>query len=64
MALCEVITSPELAGDAFTLVMPKPEYVMTRFLFAYKNNDRPDLSIDTREINLSKLIESACEQLV
>ena len=63
MALCEAITSPELAGDPYTLVMPKPEYVLPRFLFAYKNNDRPEITIDTREINLIKFIESACEQL-
>ena len=63
IALCEVINSPELVWNQFTLVMPKPEYVMTRFLFAYKNTASPNISINTSEIKFTKLIESACEQL-
>ncbi|XP_062517000.1 protein mono-ADP-ribosyltransferase PARP6-like [Corticium candelabrum] len=47
IALCEVITSSDLRKNGNIWVMPKPDYVCTRFFFVYEQGHCQNVSITT-----------------
>ncbi|KAM9328924.1 protein mono-ADP-ribosyltransferase PARP8 isoform 2-T2 [Gastrophryne carolinensis] len=49
IALCEVITSPELHKHGEIWVVPNTDHVCTRFFFVYEDGQVGDTSINTQE---------------
>lgn len=49
IALCEVITSPELHKHGEIWVVPTTDHVCTRFFFVYEDGQVGDTSINTQE---------------
>ena len=60
LALCEVITSPDLRRNG-TLVMPDADKVCTRFFFVYDKNTSPENTVDTNLERYSSKIRAAVD---
>uniref|UniRef100_A0A8C3XCW7 Poly [ADP-ribose] polymerase n=1 Tax=Cyanoderma ruficeps TaxID=181631 RepID=A0A8C3XCW7_9PASS len=56
IALCEVITSPDLHKHGEIWVVPNTDHVCTRFFFVYEDGQVGDTSINTQESNIHKEI--------
>ncbi|XP_066470337.1 protein mono-ADP-ribosyltransferase PARP8 isoform X2 [Tiliqua scincoides] len=56
IALCEVITSPDLHKHGEIWVVPNTDHVCTRFFFVYEDGQVGDTSINTQEPNIHKEI--------
>uniref|UniRef100_F6YMQ2 Poly [ADP-ribose] polymerase n=1 Tax=Xenopus tropicalis TaxID=8364 RepID=F6YMQ2_XENTR len=56
IALCEVITSPELHKHGEIWVVPNTDHVCTRFFFVYEDGQVGDTSINTQEPSIHKEI--------
>ncbi|XP_072272783.1 protein mono-ADP-ribosyltransferase PARP8 [Pyxicephalus adspersus] len=56
IALCEVITSPELHKHGEIWVVPNTDHVCTRFFFVYEDGQVGDTSINTQEPSSCKEI--------
>ncbi|XP_041425351.1 protein mono-ADP-ribosyltransferase PARP8 [Xenopus laevis] len=56
IALCEVITSPELHKHGEIWVVPSTDHVCTRFFFVYEDGQVGDTSINTQEPSSHKEI--------
>ncbi|KAM6037357.1 protein mono-ADP-ribosyltransferase PARP8-like isoform 1-T1 [Chlamydotis macqueenii] len=56
IALCEVITSPNLHKHGEVWVVPNTDHVCTRFFFVYEDGQVGDTSINTQEPSIHKEI--------
>ncbi|XP_056680907.1 protein mono-ADP-ribosyltransferase PARP8 isoform X3 [Monodelphis domestica] len=56
IALCEVITSPDLHKHGEIWVVPNTDHVCTRFFFVYEDGQVGDTSINTQEGGIHKEI--------
>ncbi|XP_045427217.1 protein mono-ADP-ribosyltransferase PARP8 isoform X2 [Pipistrellus kuhlii] len=56
IALCEVITSPDLHRHGEIWVVPNTEHVCTRFFFVYEDGQVGDANINTQEGGIHKEI--------
>ncbi|XP_061473582.1 protein mono-ADP-ribosyltransferase PARP8 isoform X1 [Rhineura floridana] len=56
IALCEVITSPDLHKHGEIWVVPNTDHVCTRFFFVYEDGQVGDTSINTQEPSIHKEI--------
>ncbi|TRY90023.1 hypothetical protein DNTS_018251, partial [Danionella cerebrum] len=56
IALCEVITSPDLHKHGDIWVVPNPDHVCTRFFFVYEDGQTGNASINTQESGIQKEI--------
>ncbi|XP_074850397.1 protein mono-ADP-ribosyltransferase PARP8 isoform X2 [Carettochelys insculpta] len=56
IALCEVITSPDLHKHGEIWVVPNTDHVCTRFFFVYEDGQVGDTSINTQETGIHKEI--------
>nr|XP_044994946.1 protein mono-ADP-ribosyltransferase PARP8 isoform X4 [Jaculus jaculus] len=56
IALCEVITSPDLHKHGEIWVVPNTEHVCTRFFFVYEDGQVGDANINTQEGGIHKEI--------
>uniref|UniRef100_A0A8D0G855 Poly [ADP-ribose] polymerase n=1 Tax=Sphenodon punctatus TaxID=8508 RepID=A0A8D0G855_SPHPU len=56
IALCEVITSPDLHKQGEIWVVPNTDHVCTRFFFVYEDGQVGDTSINTQEPSIHKEI--------
>ena len=60
IAICEVITSPNLRKSGSIWVCPDENYVCTRFFFVYESGQVGDSSIDTQKKETLETIRVAC----
>ncbi|XP_041053642.1 protein mono-ADP-ribosyltransferase PARP8 isoform X2 [Carcharodon carcharias] len=56
IALCEVITSPDLHKHGEIWVVPQTDHVCTRFFFVYEDGQVGDISTNTQEPSIHKEI--------
>uniref|UniRef100_A0AAR2LKD1 Poly [ADP-ribose] polymerase n=1 Tax=Pygocentrus nattereri TaxID=42514 RepID=A0AAR2LKD1_PYGNA len=56
IALCEVITSPDLHKHGDIWVVPNPDHVCTRFFFVYEDGQVGDTSINTQDPSIHREI--------
>ncbi|XP_039614430.1 protein mono-ADP-ribosyltransferase PARP8 isoform X1 [Polypterus senegalus] len=56
IALCEVITSPDLHKHGDIWVVPNTDHVCTRFFFVYEDGQVGDTSINTQDFSIHKEI--------
>ncbi|XP_031426541.1 protein mono-ADP-ribosyltransferase PARP8 isoform X2 [Clupea harengus] len=56
IALCEVITSPDLHKHGDIWVVPNTDHVCTRFFFVYEDGQVGDTSINTQDAGIHKEI--------
>ncbi|MGH0160369.1 UNVERIFIED_CONTAM: hypothetical protein FKN15_039365 [Acipenser sinensis] len=56
IALCEVITSPDLHKHGDIWVVPNTDHVCTRFFFVYEDGQVGDTSINTQDPSIHKEI--------
>ncbi|XP_043933620.1 protein mono-ADP-ribosyltransferase PARP8 [Protopterus annectens] len=56
IALCEVITSPDLQKHGDIWVVPNTDHVCTRFFFVYEDGQGGDTSINTQDTSIHKEI--------
>lgn len=56
IALCEVITSPDLHKHGEIWVVPNTDHVCTRFFFVYEDGQVGDTNINTQEGGIHKEI--------
>ncbi|TSN86054.1 PDZ domain-containing protein 2 [Bagarius yarrelli] len=56
IALCEVITSPDLHKHGDIWVVPNTDHVCTRFFFVYEDGQVGDTSINTQEPSINREI--------
>uniref|UniRef100_H3A343 Poly [ADP-ribose] polymerase n=1 Tax=Latimeria chalumnae TaxID=7897 RepID=H3A343_LATCH len=56
IALCEVITSPDLHKHGEIWVVPNTDHVCTRFFFVYEDGQVGDTSINTQDQSINKEI--------
>ena len=61
LALCEVITSPDLRKDHSVWVMPDADKVCTRFFFVYDKNTMSEQTVNTQEKKYTSKIREAVE---
>ena len=61
LALCEVITSPDLRKDDSIWVMPDADKVCTRFFFVYDKNTMSARTVNTQEKKYTSKIREAVE---
>ncbi|MBN3319731.1 PARP8 polymerase, partial [Atractosteus spatula] len=56
IALCEVITSPDLHKHGDIWVVPNTDHVCTRFFFVYEDGQVGDSSINTQDLSIHREI--------